>query len=339
MNQTVEFKPDLKYTYATGRIRVLETKLLSSSKVEKMINSRSISDVLIYLEDTAYDDTIGEMKDPGKYGEFVKIERLISFDLMERLIYDSEVKQLFRIQFDFHNIKILLKKRLSGTETSDILSDFGTVPVTDVKTAFETENFNPLPDFMKETIGEALAYHYIKKSLKSMEFLIDKLEYKHHLLLSQKTGIPFLINYIKMKIDLINISTLLRIKYFDTKDNIEDVLIDGGNLSISFFLLLMGESLEMLPSSFRNNPYCSLLEVGIKKITEKSSFSVFDRECENFIMRYMKLTRYITFGVEPVVAYFVSREQDINILKMILVGKINEIPTEEIKQRIPITFN
>ncbi|GAH22974.1 unnamed protein product, partial [marine sediment metagenome] len=38
-------------------------------------------------------------------------------------------------------------------------------------------------------------------------------------------------------------------------------------------------------------------------------------------------------------AYFVSREQDLNIIKMILVGKLNEIPTEEIRQRIPITFN
>lgn len=335
----VEFKSDIRYAYSTGRIRVLETQLLSPLKVEKMIESPSVSDALIYLEDTAYDDTVGELKEPEKYNELVTQDKHISFDLMEHLIYDFEVKQLFRIQFDFHNIKVSLKKRLSEKEISDILSNFGTVPVTDVKTAFETENFNALPDFMRETIGEALAHHYIKKSLKSMEFLIDKLEYKHHLLLSQKTRIPFLIDYIKMKIDLINISTLLRIKYFDTEDNTKDVLIDGGNLSTSFFLLLTGESLEMLPSFFRNNPYYSLLEVGIKKIIEKGSFSAFDRECENFIMRYMKLTRYVTFGVEPVVAYFVSREQDINILKMILVGKINEIPTEEMRERIPITFN
>ena len=54
----VEFKPDIRYAYSTGRIRVLETKLLSSSKVDKMVSSPSVNDALIYLEDTAYDDTI-----------------------------------------------------------------------------------------------------------------------------------------------------------------------------------------------------------------------------------------------------------------------------------------
>lgn len=339
MNQTVEFKPDLKYTYATGRIRVLETKLLSSSKVEKMINSRSISDVLIYLEDTAYDDTIGEMKDPGKYGEFVKIERLISFDLMERLILDPDVKHLFRIPYDFHNLKVLLKRRLSEVATSIVLSDFGTIPAEVTKTAFETDDFHLLPEFMREVIGQALAQHYLKKNLKSMEFLIDNLEYNHLLFLSKKTNIPFLVTYVKIKIDLTNISTFLRIKYFNTKDNVEEALIEGGNLPLRFFLQLISESPESLPSFFSNNPYSYLIEEGVRKIIEDGSFSIFDKESENYIMNYMKLSRYVTFGIEPIVAYFVSREQDLNIIKMILVGKLNEIPTEEIRQRIPITFN
>ena len=56
-------------------------------------------------------------------------------------------------------------------------------------------------------------------------------------------------------------------------------------------------------------------------------------------MKYMRLSRYVTFGVEPIVAYFVSRDQDLNIIKMILVGKLNQLPEDEIRERIPITFN
>lgn len=335
----VEFKPDVRYAYSTGRVRVLETKLLSSSKVEKMIESPSISDALIYLEDTAYDSTLGEMKEPGKYGELVKAEKSVSFALMERLILDTELKQLFRVPYDFHNIKALLKGRLGEVDVSGILSEFGTVPVKLIKTSFETENFNPLPEFMKEVIGQALAQHYLKKSFKSMEFLIDNLEYSHLLFLSKKTEIPFLVDYVKMKIDIINISTFLRIKYFDTKDSLEETLISKGTLSTKFYSELFGETLESLPSFFRNTPYSYLVEEGVRKIVEDGTFSTLDREGENYIMRYMKLTRYVTFGVEPVTAYFVSRGQDLNIIKMVLLGKLNRMPVDEIKERVPITFN
>ena len=335
----IEFKSDVRYAYSTGRIRVLETKLLSSSKVEKMIESPSISDAIIYLEDTAYDDTIGEMKEPEKYTELVKIERSTAFDLMERLIFDLEVKNLFRIPFDFHNMKVLLKGRLNEMEVTNTLSDFGTISVSVMKTAFDTDDFNPLPEFMRETIGQALAHHYLKKDLKSMEFLIDNLEYDYLLSLSRKTSVPFLINYVKTKIDLVNISTLLRVKYFDTDDNLEETLIEGGNLPTIFFLKLSGEPLESFPTFFRNSQYYKLIDIGVKNILKDGSFSILDRESENFIMNYIRLTRYLTFGVEPVAAYFVSREQDLNIIKMILVGKLNELPATEIRNRIPQTFN
>jgi len=339
LDTIVEFKSDVRYAYSTGRIRALETKLLSSSKVDKMVSSSSVNDALIYLEDTAYDDTIGEMKEPGKYKELVNIEKMVSFELMNRLIFDLEVKHLFRTPYDFHNIKVLLKGRLSEMNTSEILTDFGTVPKKVMKSAFETDNFNLLPEFMREVIGEALAHHYLNKNLKTMEFLIDAMEYNHLLFLAKKTAVPFLTNYIRMKIDLTNISTFLRVKYFDTKDNLEEALIDGGNITINFLLTLIGDTLESLPSYFRNTPYNHLIEVGVRKIIEDGSFSNLDRESENYIMKYMRLSRYVTFGVEPVAAYFVSRDQDLNIIKMILVGKLNQLPEDEIRERIPITFN
>ncbi len=339
MDSNTEFTPDVRYAYATGRIRVLESKLLSSSKVDKMIQSPTIKDALIYLEDTAYDDTIAEMKDPNNYEDLVIKEKQAAFTLMERLIPDAPVKHLFRIPYDFHNIKLLLKKRSSSVDTPIILSDLGTVAAQKVKDAFETENFNPLPEFMRKVIGEALAHYYLKKSLKSMEFLVDNFEYDFLLSLAGTTGIPFLINYIRSRIDLTNVSTFLRIRYFDTDDNFEEALIKGGTLPPLFFMKLAGESVETIPTFFRNTPYARLIDTGVKKITEDGTFSIFDRESENFILQLMRQTRFITFGVEPITAYFVAREQDLNIIKMIIVGKLNELPDAEIRERIPMTLN
>ena len=86
-------------------------------------------------------------------------EKRYAFDLMERLVIDEEIRQMFHIPYDFHNAKLLLKQRVSETELPLILSEFGTIAADEVKASFDTENFNPLPEFMRDTIGQALAHH------------------------------------------------------------------------------------------------------------------------------------------------------------------------------------
>lgn len=339
LNYSVEFKPDIRYAYHTGRVRAMETKLLKSSQIENMITSSSINDTLLYLEDTAYDETIGELREGEDYEIFVKKEKEASFNLSEKLIIDTEVKKMLRITYDFLNIKVMLKGRFTEKDTSKMVNEFGTVPAEDLKQSFETENFTHLPEFSKEVIGEAMAYHHMEKSLKSIEFLIDRYEFNYLLSLARKTKNPFLIEYIKMNIDLINISTLLRVIHFKSEDELEEILIEGGNLSTSFLLNLKGETLDSLPSFFLNTPYTSCIQKGIKKIIEDGSFTIFDRERDNHLINYIKLAKNVTFGVEPVFSYFIARKYDLNIIKMILVGKMYDIPVEKIKERITITFN
>jgi V/A-type H+-transporting ATPase subunit C len=339
VNITIDFKPDLRYAYATGRIRVLESKLLSSSRIEKMIDSPTITDALIYLEDTAYDDTIGEVTDPEHYEDLVLSEKRSAFDLMEHLVIDKDIRHMFRIPYDFNNVKLLLKKRLSEKETTLILSDFGTITADEMRSAFDTENFNPLPEFIRETIGQALAHHYQKKDLKSMECIIDNLEYRTILNLARRSTVPMLSLFTVARIDLTNIASFIRIKYFDTDDSLEDVIIEGGNLDALFFMKGMSEPLETIPTILSNTPYHDIVEKGVRKILDHGSFSTLDRETENYLMELLKYSRYVTFGAEPLFAYFTAREQDLNIIKMILVGKLNELSREEMRERIPVTYN
>jgi V/A-type H+-transporting ATPase subunit C len=339
VNITIDFKPDVRYAYATGRIRVLESKLLSASRVEKMIESPTISDALIYLEDTAYDDTIGEVTDPEHYEDLVLNEKRFAFDLMEQLVIDEEIRHMFRIPYDFNNLKLLLKRRLSEKEIPLMLSQFGTITADEVKTAFDTENFNSLPEFIRDTIGLALAHHYQTKDLKSMECIIDNLEYRKIRALARKSSVPMLSTFIVARIDLTNIATFIRIKYFDTDDNLEETIIEGGNLDPLFFMKGMGEPLETISAFFSNTPYHDIVETGMRKVLEDGSFSTLDRETENYLTQLLKYSRYVTFGVEPLFAYFTAREQDLNIIKMILVGKLNELSKEEMRERIPTTYN
>jgi len=48
----------------------------------------------------------------------------------------------------------------------------------------------------------------------------------------------------------------------------------------------------------------------------------------------MKDAKYVSFGPEPVIAYIFAKENEIKLIRIIMVGKINGIDGEVIRERL-----
>ena len=55
---------------------------------------------------------------------------------------------------------------------------------------------------------------------------------------------------------------------------------------------------------------------------------------DNFIMNMMKNAKIIPFGVEPLIAYIYAKETEIKIIRIIMVGKLNNISAEVVRERL-----
>lgn len=55
---------------------------------------------------------------------------------------------------------------------------------------------------------------------------------------------------------------------------------------------------------------------------------------DNYIMNMMRDAKIIPFGVEPVIAYIYAKETEIKIIRIIMVGKLNNIAAEVIRERL-----
>ena len=55
---------------------------------------------------------------------------------------------------------------------------------------------------------------------------------------------------------------------------------------------------------------------------------------DNYIMNMMRDAKIIPFGVEPVIAYIYAKETEIKIIRIIMVGKLNNIAVEVIRERL-----
>ena len=124
---------DNKYLYSVTRTRVLETKLLDSTKVERMVEASSADDVIKILGETEYANSISEMKHSLDYETVISMEIENTYKYMREILPEPELVDIFLLKYDIHNLKVLLKSSLLGEDNDFLLRDLGTVPVSKIK--------------------------------------------------------------------------------------------------------------------------------------------------------------------------------------------------------------
>ena len=66
--------------------------------------------------------------------------------------------------------------------------------------------------------------------------------------------------------------------------------------------------------------------------------TVLEKLCDNFLMSYIAEAKYITYGIEPLVAHIAAKENEIRTVRIILAGKLAGIPTGQIRERVRDTY-
>ena len=112
------------------------------------------------------------------------------------------------------------------------------------------------------------------------------------------------------------------------------ILIPGGSIDIDVFVRGFDMTLEEFFEDIKNVHYGAFLEKGLEDINKTESLTGFEKLSDNFINSLIKKARYITFGIEPLIGYLMAKETEIKNARIIMVGKINNIPNDIVKERL-----
>jgi V/A-type H+-transporting ATPase subunit C len=115
-------------------------------------------------------------------------------------------------------------------------------------------------------------------------------------------------------------------------------LLEGGWRSQGWYTELVDEPWETLPQRFYATPYSALVEEGYEYLVNERSFRKLEKLCDDFLTKATRATRYVHFGVEPLVAYFLAKMNELKILRLLFVGKLHGIEPDTIKERLPDVF-
>ncbi len=167
--------------------------------------------------------------------------------------------------------------------------------------------------------------------------------------LALRSAVPgiFLKDYLSHVIDLHNIKTFLRLKVLgEPVAVLEERLSCGGFLKkpellklypaeIADFIRFLGR-IRKSGSEFID--YASELRAGIIQAQEKRVFALLEKASGDFLIRYLRKAKFFTFGPEPVLVYYLAKANEISMVRLVLLAKLNDLAPATVKERLNISY-
>jgi V/A-type H+/Na+-transporting ATPase subunit C len=325
----------MDFTHAVARLRVIEKRLLDKVKIERLLECETPEEVLKVLQETQYGERISNARDIHSYEDVLRGELKDLYNTMYKLTPEKSVIDIMALKYDYHNIKVLEKEKSGDKDLSNLLIPIGTIPVDTLRTIILSGEFKALNPLMREAVNEVEVDFTANKDPQNIDIILDKYMFKDMLQRALATEIEFIIEYVKVYIDITNIKTMLRVKK-QNKDSrfLEEVLIEGGTVEKKTFIYGINESLENFINSVSKSPYTKALTSILESYNSTGNFSTLEVIFDNYIINKAKSAKIINFGPEPLIAFIIAKENEIKIVRIIMVGKINKVPSEVIKERL-----
>lgn len=131
-------------------------------------------------------------------------------------------------------------------------------------------------------------------------------------------------------IDGANLKSFIRSQEFSDRYNfLKEVIIDGGELKGDELLRLGAKTSEDVASYLSRSRYNEISQLFVGE--DDSEIKYFDRILDNILINEAAPARYLSSGLEPVAGYLIGKKIEIKNLRLLLVGKLNNLPPVEIK--------
>ena len=322
----------MQFTQALSRIWVLETRLLDKSKIERMIDAPSAEEALKILGETEYANILGKVKRANDYEYILSNELKRVYDLMYELCPVKEVVDLMSIKYKYHNLKVLLKGKFLSKDFSNLLIDLGIEDLKALKSIIDLDNFDDLKGNTKKAVIKDFEKN---KDPQQIDIIIDRYMFEELKEIKKNLNYKFTDKLVLAMIDWTNIRTLIRLKKQGKgREFAAKVLISGGAIEKDTLISIINENPEGIIAKLSHTIYGDLIKEGIEGFKETNSASLLEKLSDNYIMDLMKGAKLVTFGPDRLLSYIYAKETEIKIIRIIMVGKLNNITEEVIRERL-----
>lgn len=315
---------DKQYIYAVTRIRKKELSLLNKSDIEQLLNCKSENECLRFLVDKGWGKNGNETGE-----ELLTLERLKTWELMQELVDDMSVFHTFLYGNDYHNLKAAIKQVYRDSDRTDIYIRNCTIQPEVIYQAVKEHDFTLLPEHMREVAEEAYQVQLRTGDSQLCDIILDKAALETIYAKGKASGNELLAEYVELKVAAANINIAIRcVKTRKDEQFLTRALAKCNSINVEALRAAAQEGAEAIYAYLRTTVYSEAVQA------LQESASAFERWCDNLIVRYIRPQKYNPFTLSPLAAFILARENEIKTVRILLSGKRNDIPEDQIRERM-----
>ena len=321
---------DTDYLFISTRLRCLETRLLTRQRMEQMLETRSNEDAAKVLSECGYEGLEPLTSDALEHA--LAKAREDTFSELSELSPNPQIVDVFRLKYDYHNLKAIIKCTAAGSDPSGLFMDAGRVSVKTLTDLFTRGELSALPEALAEaaqTAGDVLA---ATGDPQRCDILLDRAYYQELTHLAEDSRSSFLQEYVHLMIDAANLKSAVRAMRLDKDlEFLNTVLVEGGNVNVSTIAgaAVSGSGLEHVFSGWLE----SAAELG-NQTAKGGRQTAFEKACDDALNSFLQSARMVPFGEAVLISYMAARENEITAARIILSGRLAGVPAESIRERL-----
>lgn len=338
------------YMFLASRIKMRANAMLTFERLEQILASGNVEMAERLLAESNWPNMAGMS---GKEIDKTLAERRAALlKEMTTVVPEDAVVEVFRLQYDYHNAKAIVKAEAMDLASESLMSDAGRVSGAKLKQAYEENDFRFVPSELGKAMVEAKNVLARTQNPQLADFVLDKAYFtemkemvetvepgvEHYSpILDPEPGDPFMVDYCKLLIDCANLRTCVRCaRMGKNAEFLQTVLIPDGGISADYMArtALSGDGLSNM---FVASPLQEAANLGVKAM-RSGSLTKFEKECDDAIMRWLANLRLMYFGPQLVVWYLTAEDRNTMNVRMILNGLIAGIAPERLKERLRDTY-
>ena len=318
------------YLYISSLLRAREPRMLSREKAERMLDAPNFEDAAKMLTDSGYED-MSQMT--VKQIETALADRRAAvFHELESLVPNAAALDLFRLKYDYHNAKVLIKSDAMHQNDASLLSASGRIAPDTMQKRFQEDRLRDLPGELGSAAEEAKNLLARSANPQLSDFLLDKAYFREMTGLAEALDSDFARAYVALLADSTNLRSTVRILRMG-KDigYLQEALVSGG--SVSEERLIQGVAGEGLASVFGGTALSKASQLGSEAVSG-GTLTAFELACDNAVADYLANAKLCSFGEESVLAYLAGTENELTAVRMILTGRLAGVPSDTIRERL-----
>ncbi|MBO7710781.1 MAG: V-type ATPase subunit [Lachnospiraceae bacterium] len=316
---------DMDYIFAVAQIRVKEKALLTDADINQMISMKDEASVLQFLSDRGWGDPSSSHVTSE---QMLSAEEEKNLAMMREMKIDPKVLEVLSFPQLYHNLKTAIKEVCTQETVPGIFYALDRYDGKEMERILREKDYSRLPEHMRATAQRAFEEMLSTRDAQRCDIIVDRACLEAMAAAAGKLKQPMVLKYITDQVAVADIRIAARsVRTGKSMNFLKEAIAEGSSLDAAAVCTAAAKGEEALYAYLESHGFAEAAAA------LKESPSAFERWCDNRLMQSIRPQKMNSVSIGPVVAYYLARQNEIKMARIIMTAKANGFSEEVIRER------